>query len=262
MSIFKRVLLYAGMVISIIVLLLCLAGIIGTWAINKPATETVLRVLAPINTAVERVERLSSRTTTTLTEVSAALDRADVRVQEIGGEITETSFVLETISAFLGEDVRPKIASAGDSIRGVYDTLVAIEEVIASFNAIPFVGLEVPGAEEVAQLRTGMEEAAAEVNTLIESSQERKEATVAEVVDRVTGPLDRIRTRVEGIEARVGDLEARADRASQEIARVQNQVTLWIDVASAVVTLLLAWLLFSQVSVFVLCLKYLQGKIS
>jgi chromosome segregation ATPase len=262
MSILKRILLYVGMVTSSIILLLCLVGIIGVWAINKPATETILRVLAPIDAALERVEGISNRSATTLTEVSVALDTAEARVQQMGNQISEANLVLETISMLVGQDVRPKIDSAADSIRAVYDTLAAIEEAIDSFNAIPFVGLAVPGSEEVAQLRTGMEDAAVEVNTLIESSQQKKVATVAEVVDRVTGSLERIRTRVEGIEARVGELDARVGRVREEIAGMQNQVPLWIDISSAVATLLLAWLIFSQVAVFVLCLKHLQGKIS
>ncbi|MGD8488093.1 MAG: hypothetical protein PVJ23_01155 [Anaerolineae bacterium] len=262
MSILKRILLYTGMVISMIVLLLCLAGVIGTWVINKPATETILSALAPINAALERVESLSKGTARTLTETSAALDRANTRVEEMGDGITETRVVLEAISALLGEDVRPKINSARDSIRAVYDTLVAIEEVIVSFNAIPFVGVEVPGGDEVAQVRTGMEEAAVEVNTLLESSQQKKEETVAEVVERVTGSVDQIRTRVDGIQTRVSDLETRAGRASQKMIDLQKQIPLWIDVSSTVATVLLAWLIFSQVAVFVLCMKQLQGKIS
>ena len=48
--------------------------------------------------------------------------------------------------------MQPYIDEAADNIRGVYDTLVAIEEVIHAFTAIPLVGLELPGGEEVTQL--------------------------------------------------------------------------------------------------------------
>jgi methyl-accepting chemotaxis protein len=261
MSVFKRILLYAGMVISVIMLLIGLAGVIGTWSLNTPVTETILEVLSPINTTLQRVESISHEVVAALTEVSAALDTADQRVQDKGGEITESSIVLEIVSEILGEDVQPKIDEAADSIRGVYDTLGAIEEAIQAFNAVPLVGLEVPGGEEITQLRTGMEETALAVSDSVEELQQKKEETVTEAVDRVTEPLNRINTRVEETRAEMSDFEARFGAASDELTYVQSQVPRWIDILSIVITLILAWLMLSQVAVFVLCLKYLQGKV-
>jgi len=250
------------MVISIIMLLLGLAGIIGAWTINTPATETVLEVLAPINTALQRVESISHETVTALTEVSAALDNAEKRVQERGSEVTESNIALDAISKIVGEDVRPKIDKAGDNIRAVYDTLGAIEETIQAINAIPFIDVEVPGSEEITQIRTGMEETALTVSDLAEELQQKKADTVAKAVDKVTEPLKRMNTRVEEMRANTADLEARAGAASDRITYVQSQVPRWIDILSIVLTLLLVWFTLSQVAVFVLCLKYLQGKVS
>lgn len=262
MSTFKRILLYVGLVISIIMLVLGLAGIIGIWAVNTPATETILEMLAPINTALQRVESISHETVIALTEVSAALDSAEKRVQETGSELTESNIALDAISKIVGEDIQPKIDKAGDNIRAVYDTLGAIEEAIQAFNAIPLVNAEVPGSEEIAQLRTGMEEAALTVGDFVEELQQKKEETVTEAVDRVTGPLNRMNTRVEEMRVNTADLEARVGAASDKITYVQSQVSRWIDILSIILTLLLVWLVVSQVAVFVLCLKYLQGKVA
>jgi hypothetical protein len=142
------------------------------------------------------------------------------------------------------------------------DTLAAIEEAMQSFNAIPFVGVDVPGSEEITRLRTGMEETALTLRDFREELQVKKAEAVAEAVDRVTQPLNRMNTRVGEIREEVSDVEARAGAASDRLAYVQSQVPCWVDIASIVITLILAWIMLSQVAVFVLCLKYLQGKVS
>jgi methyl-accepting chemotaxis protein len=262
MSTFKRILLYAGMVISVIMLLLGLAGVIGTWYVNTPVTETILAVLAPINAALLRVEGISAETVAALTQVSDALEAADQRVQDLGSTVTETNILVAAVSEIVGEDVQPKIDEAGDNIRAVYDTLVAIEEAMQSFNAIPFVGVDAPGSEEITRLRTGMEETALTLRDFRQDLQQQKAEAVAQAVDRVTQPLNRMNSRVGEIRGEVSDVEARAGAASDRLTYVQSQVPRWVDIVSIIITLILAWIMLSQVAVFVLCLKYLQGKVS
>ena len=262
MSTFKRILLYAAMVISVIMLLLGLAGVIGAWTVNTPVTETILAVLAPINAALGRVESISAETVAALTQVSDSLEAADQRVQDLGSTATETNIIVTAVSEIVGEDVQPKIEEAGANIRAVYDTLGAIEEAMQSFNAIPFVGVDVPGSEEITRLRTGMEETALAVSDSVEELQQKKEETVTEAVDRATQPLNRINTRVEETRTEMSDFEARVGAASDRVTHIQSQVPRWIDILSIVITLVLVWFILSQVAVFVLCLKYLQGKVA
>lgn len=258
-SIFRRILLYTAMVISIIFLLLGLAGIIGVWAINTPATETVLAILEPIDLALQRMELASQRAGGALSETSAALENADQRVQEMGETVAETSLIREAVSRIVDEDVQTRVGETRENIRALYDTLGAIEEAIQAINAIPFVGLEVPGSEEIAAVRTGMEEIATGVAELSDEVQQRREERAENLVERLSRPINRLNTRVEELQTNIADTEARLGLAIERIDNIQNQVPLWIDIVSVVDTLLLAWFMFSQGAVFVLCRRALQS---
>lgn len=258
-SIFKRILLYAAMVISVIFLLLGLAGIIGVWAINTPATETILAILEPIDLALQRMELASNRAGVALSEASVALEDADQRVQEMGETVAETSLIREAIFRIVDEDVQQKVVETGENIRALYDTLGAIEEAIQAFNAIPFVGIEVPGSEEIAAVRTGMEEIATSTAELSIEIQQRREERAENLVERLNAPINRLNTRVEEIQAKIADTEARLVLAIDRINSIQNQVPLWVDIVSIVDTLLLAWFMFSQGAVFELCRRALRN---
>ena len=60
MSVFKRILMYAAMVISIIVMVICIAGIIGAWYYNTPATDAVLDIVVPATEAVQVAEKVTN----------------------------------------------------------------------------------------------------------------------------------------------------------------------------------------------------------
>lgn len=258
-GIFKRILLYSAMVISVIFLLLGLAGIIGVWAINTPATETILAILEPIDLALQRMELASQRTGAALSETSAALEDADQRVQQIGETVAETSLIREAISRIVDDDIKASVNETRENIRALYDTLGAIEEAIQAFNAIPFVGLELPGSEEIAAVRTGMEEIATSTAELSDEIQQRREERAENLVERLSTPINRLNMRVEEMQAKMTDTEARLGLAIERIDNIQNQVPLWIDIVSIVNTLLLAWFMFSQGAVFVLCRRALKG---
>jgi DNA repair exonuclease SbcCD ATPase subunit len=258
-SIFQRILLYAAMVISVIFLLLGLAGIIAVWAINTPATETVLAILEPIDLALQRMELASQRAGGALSETSAALDDANQRVQDMGETVAETSLIREAVSRTVDEDVQASVNETRENIRALYDTLGAVEEAIQAINAIPFVGLELPGGEEIAAVRTGMEEIATGVAELSDEMQQRREERAENLVERLSRPINRLNTRVEELQTNIADTEARLGLAIERIDNIQNQVPLWIDIISIVDTLLLAWFMFSQGAVFVLCRRALQS---
>jgi DNA repair exonuclease SbcCD ATPase subunit len=258
-SIIQRILLYAAMAISVIFLLLGLAGIIGVWAINTPATETVLAVLEPIDLALQRMELASQRAGGALSETSAALENADQRVQELGETVAETSLIREAVSRIVEEDVQTRMSETRENIRALYDTLAAVEEAIQAFNAIPFVGLELPGSEEIAAVRTSMEEIAIGVAELSDEVQQRREERAENLVERLSRPINRLNTRVEEMLSKIADTEARLGLAIERIDNIQNQVPLWIDIISVVDTLLLAWFMFSQGAVFVLCRQALKS---
>ena len=65
----------------------------GVLDLSAVVTKKIPLEAAPINAALERVESLSKGTARTLTETSAALDRANTRVEEMGDGITETRVV-------------------------------------------------------------------------------------------------------------------------------------------------------------------------
>ena len=255
---FQRILLWAAIVIGSIFSLLGLAGVIGVWAVNTPVTETILAILTPIDNTLQRLETVTGEAGAALAEVSTSLEDADQRVQDLGAGLAETNLVVEALNRILDADVEQKVSQARQGVRSIYDTVVAVEETIAAINAIPFLNVEVPGSTEINDIRTGMEEMAVSAAELREESQQRREDRAENFVEAISAPINRLNDRVDEMQTRITGTEERLGLAVERVDDLQDRVPRWIDIASIIATLLLAWLMFSQGAVIVLCWQALH----
>jgi DNA repair exonuclease SbcCD ATPase subunit len=258
LNVFQRVLLWVAIVIGGLFFLLGLAGIIGVWAVNTPVTNTLLAILQPIDNTLQRLEVVSGEAARALSETSASLDDADQRVAELGQGLAETNLVREALNQILDVDLEQEVSDARQSAQSIYDTVVAVEETVNAINAIPFVSVEVPGSSQMAEIRTGMEEMAASADELRQENQRRREERAENLVTAITNPLNRLQDRVDELQTRMDNSEARFGQAVERMDALQSAVPRWIDIASIIGTLLLAWLMFSQAAVINLCWQTLH----
>ena len=93
---------------------------------------------------------------------------------------------------------------------------------------------------------------------LREQSQQRREDRAENFVEAVTAPINRLNDRVDEMITRMTGTEERLGLAVERIDDLQNNVPRWIDIASIIATLLLAWLMFSKGAVIVLCWQALH----
>lgn len=257
-SILKKVLLWAAIVVAAIFFLVGVAGIIGVWAINTPVTNTILAVLEPIDNTLQRLEAVSGEAAGALADVSTSLNDAEQRVQEMGEGLADTSLVREALNRILDVDLEQEVGKARENARSIYDTVVAVEETINAINAIPFLDIEVPGSEEILSIRTGMEEMAAGAEELRQENQRQREERAENLVAAVTAPIDRLNDRVGEMQTRMTNSETRFGQAVERMDALQGKVPRWVDIASIIATLLLAWLVFSQGAVIALCWQSLH----
>jgi hypothetical protein len=259
-TLLKKALLWAAIVIGGLFFVLGVAGIVGVWLANTPVTNTILDILEPIGITLQRLETGSGEAGAALAEVSTLLDDADQRVQQLGANLAETNLVREALNQILDVDLEQEVENARQGVRSIYDTLVAVEETIKAINNIPFVDVEIPGSTEITAIRTGMEEMADNAAEIRQANQERREERAENLVTAITTPLNQLESRVGELRTLMTNAETRFGEGAEGVDELQSKVPRWIDIASIFATLLLAWLVFSQAAVIVLCWQALHPK--
>ena len=98
MSTFKRILAWTLIVISVIGILVCTLGVVGSWMINDRLTQEVLGLLSRAETAVSRVEDALTLADAQLKDASSAIATVRRQPPSFGDRVEENSPVLDRIA--------------------------------------------------------------------------------------------------------------------------------------------------------------------
>jgi hypothetical protein len=262
MKILKRIVAVAVMVLSVLMVILFLAGIVGTWIASNAVTDATGQVLSSVGTVLGRTEQALTRLDTALGNARDRVDAFDESVATAGERFVENPVILTAISEKLDLGIGPAVDEVRGTVQTIRETALAAQSTVQALNALPFVSIGSSVGEEgrlqklsdgvasltesVQQIRDGVRGAKAEAST-----------AVAGVLSRATSKLDAgladIETAVSGYGAQVSALRTR-------VSDLKAALAFWLDVAAVVISLFLLWLIFAHVVTFVFGLSLWKGK--
>ena len=249
-------------ILSIIVLVLNVAGIVGAWAVNEPLTDSIVGILEPVEETLELAGDLLDRISAGVERARGVVSTIDTAAELLGDNIEENRPLLNLISKALGDELGPVIENVGEIVSTARAAATTIQKALEIVDGLPFVSLGEGGLEttRIENMANRVSDVAASLEELDTSVEDRRSEAAEEIVGRITSRtseisafLDDLQSEVDGYRAQIGDLQTR-------VATVKARVPLWIDLGSIGITLLFVWLGLSQVSVFIHGWSFFKGE--
>jgi hypothetical protein len=139
------------------------------------------------------------------------------------------------------------------SINSVQETLSTIQGFLASsmemyraINKLPFVSLPGPSIEQVEKLEAALSGIQADIATLQQNIQEFR-AGAADVISRVTQAADKITAGLDELSGRMNNLDENLAALQDFALRMQTTLPRLFTLAALVISLFLAWVIYTQV---------------
>jgi len=262
MRLVKRFLGVVLMLISLLMGLLSIGGIVGTWSLSNSLTRGAVKVLSGadliLGTTEDALNRLESRVGTARDEV-ASFEEAVVSSAE---EFVDNPVVLTALSERMDLGVGPAVSDLRDTVQSIRETLIGVQQTVEAINSLPFVSLgqNLPGGEKLEDLSAGITALNDGVQEMRNSVREAKAEAAAEVVLRVGKATARVDAGLARIETAATGMSAQVAGARSEVSAFQVLVTRWLDIGAVALTVLFLWFLFAHVVTFVLGLSLLRNK--
>lgn len=255
----KRWLFVVLVVISVFMLILSLAGIVGTWIVSTQLSSGLVSIATQAENRVTRVNQGLDRLDEALTQTRDQIALVESDLQALGDDVEQNKPLLSSISSRLDVD----LGSVFDNIRGIMGTIqesvAALNSGIEAINAIPFVSLPSPELSRIEKLSQDLEDLNTGVQELQATIEQRRTEVIRETVSILTEPTSRIITTIDRIQVGIttisdllGDIQARLIDFKSTITRLLTGVAVFL-------TLILSWAVFSQVALVVLGWRYLSG---
>jgi chromosome segregation ATPase len=260
MHILRRIAAVVVMVISVLVLVLSLSGIAGTWMVRSRLDDGLGRIVAAAGAeaagAQQELDRLDAALTQASTQVAAVAQEAQV----LGTDVDQNKPLLTALTDKLGVDLAPLAARAREMMDTLRETVAAVNSIVETINALPFVSKPIPELEKLNTLAQEIDSFETEVQNLRLTIEQRRSEIIAGSVSIVTTPAARIGGGLDRAQATVSGYSQGLGTLQENLSTLGSVIEKWLTWLAVILTLLLLWLALSQVALFVLGWRALRGQ--
>jgi uncharacterized phage infection (PIP) family protein YhgE len=262
MKLLERVLAVIMMVLSILLIIVLVAGIVGSWMTNKALSDATVEILSGVDTVLGGTEQALTRLDTAVGNARDRVDAFQGDVVSAGDNFVENPVILTALSERLDLGIGPALEKVREAVQTIRETVMAVQNTIQALNSIPFisVGGSVADEGQLQALSDSVTDLTAGIQEIRDGIREAKVGAATEVVlsfgagtSKLDAGLDSIETTVSGYGTQVSTLRT-------QVSDLKSAITLWLDVTSVVVTLALLWLIFAQAVTFVFGLSLFKGE--
>jgi chromosome segregation ATPase len=249
-------------VLSVLLLLFSVTGIVGTWWLNSRLANGVVQVLTTVEDVLANADDSLNQLETRVTDARGQITSFQESVAAATQGLAENPVVLTAVSERLDVQLEPAVTRVRETVQSLRETVVAIENAIDAINAIPFVSIDqkLTVRSRLQTLTDGLDELTEGVAALRDTVRQARAEAAAQLeatVGELTGKLDNGLTTINGT---IVEYRSQVDTLRTNAATLRANLTRWLDVISVVLTIILLWLIFSQVVVFMLGLSIYRQK--
>jgi hypothetical protein len=250
-----RKILYSAVIgMSGLILLFSMIGILAVWLVQGPLSDAAVSLLHVVESSA-RVGRVSvGRVDQALAALQAQVTDVVDASSQISQNVTDKGLVL----VLLPEEKELQLVETAGSIRDTYQGLresIALGlDMYRSLNRLPFVSLPGPDEAQMDRIETSLNGLQASVKAL-RTEIAGFRSGVTKRVDKVTQAASLLNNEIARIRDDLAQLDSKLAGLEVLSIRVQKMIPGLFIIVAVLLTLMLAFLIFTQVEVIRLYLN-------
>jgi chromosome segregation ATPase len=232
---------------------LSLFGIFGAWFVSRKATDVARKGFGVVETSVGVVDagvrRVDDLIATSRTEVRQAADT----ITGVGAQAVSNSPVLNALNERLETSLSPRIAQMRQVLAQMRDAVGNLSNAVSLVSSLPMMTERAPrlaAMDETFDRLEGISVDAAELrSTLRALVLEEKINVPSKAVAALKALAQRIDTRLGEVQAKVQSVRADVDALQDGLDKRKSRLLFLFNLLALLSTLMLAWILYTQVVV-------------
>ena len=253
MSTGKKILRWLIIIVAVLVLVGSMAGIGGTWWLHNAATDVTLQAFSTIDTAVEVVDTAASRADDLVLRGRTEVQQVEETIIAVGTDVEANKPLLTALSSRINERLTPTVEQVRTTLAPVTGAIQSVRALVDFINAVPFIRETPPAVDELETALSRLDEASANARQVGDTIR----ATVVDTSSQLTQQtVDRLTSLTGGVDSRLAEAQSAVDTLQTELMALQERLAilrsrllLIYSLAAVGATLLLLWIMYSQVVV-------------
>jgi methyl-accepting chemotaxis protein len=237
-----------AIILSVLVILVSVAGVVGSWVGGSTLSAATVQVLLVVEGTADNMSTLVDGIdlrVAGLEETSLAIRDA---TDQLSQNVTEKGLVLTLLPEAREQKLVDQAQGLQQNINAVGNTLRAGLELYQSIDSLPLISLPKPEQQTINQLEQDISEIQDSVQQVSLGIQAFRDGVSGEI-ERVTSLLDEITAKITESRQNLEQLNSRLQALHDLAASIRSKVTLVFNSLSAIITLFLAWVIYTQVEI-------------
>jgi hypothetical protein len=253
MAILEKTIRFAAIALAVLFIGLSLLGIFGAWFVDRKATDVALKGFGLIEVGIGVVDAGVGRVDDLIARSRTEVRQASETITDVGAQAQANSPVLNALNERLETSLAPRIAQMQQVLAPVRDAMGTVGNAVSLLNSLPMMTDRAPRLAALDEAFNRLEELSADTTQLrgtlrtlvVEQKSDIAPGTIAALkglTQRIDTRLGEVQANVQAVRADVAALKDRLDKRQSRLLFVFNMVAL-------LSTLMLAWILYTQVVV-------------
>jgi hypothetical protein len=244
----KKILYGFVITLSGFIALLCLVGIIGVWVVKSPLSDAAVATMKVVETSTGLIRQSSSRIDSALNVLQLKTTEIANASQQISQNVTDKGLVMVLLPEAQEQKLIEIATSVQDTYNGVRESIAKGLDLYRSINRIPFVNLPGLSDDQMDKIDNSMSQIQSLVETL-RSQMSDFRSGVAVKIDKLTGAVDLLNDEITKVRDVLSQLDAKLAGIEELSVRLQKVIPGVLVALAVVLSLVLAFLIFTQVEV-------------
>jgi uncharacterized phage infection (PIP) family protein YhgE len=255
----RRVWIFAAIGISLLVLLLSVAGIAGTWVVRAVALDVTTGVLDGVDQVAgvgrEGVAQLGGDAA----DLRATVSEVESAVDQIAQNVTDKGLVLTLLPPETEQELDATAERIGESLDDIRSLIRAAVDLIDAVSSLPFVNVPEPDPEEVQALENDVNAIGDAVDQLAADIQAFRDGVATEIA-AVSAAVSEVNGWLEKIQQGLGEIDGGLSRVQERANQIAGRLRLWATVIAVLLSMIQAWVSYALVTLIRAYWAELRGQ--
>jgi len=251
----------AGILIAIssILLGLSIAGIALVWMYKEPLTQVSTARLRSIDNELGQAQTALQNAKLELERTLRTVDAAEKSLKTLKADFAQAKALFGDVNGTLDKQLLPGLKASRENIVQAKSSLQELRLTLEKINALPFMDLNIPGDELLADLIASAGSLDAQI-TQVEDLVKKASTFMGDASYLMGGDFTETKNNLQNFLTVVQEYDQKLSGWRDQLAMLIGSLPGWIETASISLTIFLLWFGFSQFSLILNGLSLWRGS--